>query len=175
MLSLTRILKSTNVIVMGALALVAASTTAHADVELNAIGAVSFLEGAAHSGLTTVSPMLGASLLFGTIPTISLGPVYENNFVFNHGQTGHRSYFGALARFHVGSIVFVDGTIGGTSINTGSGSTSDLALGGGADIGIHMLPFIYPFVGYRYTPTKWGASSTDGNIIDLGIMISIGH
>lgn len=154
-------------------ALLAFTTSAKADVHLNIMGAASILQGSAHEGFTSVSPMLGASLLFGVAPMFSVGPVYENNFIFNGNQTGHRGYYGALARFNLGSVIFIDGTLGATSINSGSGSTSDLAFGAGANIGIHMLPFIYPFVGYRYTPTKAGSVSVDGNIIDLGLMISI--
>ncbi|MFL5813913.1 MAG: hypothetical protein ACJ763_10085 [Bdellovibrionia bacterium] len=156
-------------------ALFAVSTPAQAGTELNVIGGVSFLGGAAHNGLSTLSPLVGGSLLFGVAPLISIGPVYEYNFVYNHGSTGHRSYYGALARVNVGNVIFVDGTLGATAINYGVGSTSDLAFSGGADVGIHMLPFIYPFVGYRYTPTKGGASSTDGNTIDVGVMFSIGN
>lgn len=152
---------------------------AHAFAELDAIAGASLLQGPAHSGLTSISPLVGGSFLFSILPFIEIGPTYENNFIFNNGSLGHRSYLGGTLRFNTASILFIDGTLGVSSINYGQGGgTSDGALAGGFDVGLNlsqgMGTSVSPFVGYRYTPTKWGATSVDGSTIDFGLMIGFG-
>lgn len=156
-----------------------ASVNARASVELDVITGVSLLQGPGNSGPSDLSPLAGGSLLFSALPYFEIGPTYENNFLLNHGSLGHRSYFGGTVRFEPGSLLFVDGTLGVTSINYGEGGgTSDSALAGGFDVGLNlnhgMGTSVSPFVGYRYTPTKWGATSVDGDTIDFGLMISLG-
>ena len=136
------------------------ATRAYAVADLNLIGGASLLQGAAHQGYTETSPLMGASLLIGIGPFGSIGPIYENNLIFNGGSTGHRSYIGGIVHFDLASVIFVEGTLGATAINSGHGATSDSALGGGFNIGLNTGhgpgSSINPFLGYRYTPTKWG-------------------
>lgn len=156
-----------------------APTDAHALAELDVITGASLLQGPAHSGLSSISPLAGGTLLLSALPFFEIGPTYENNFIFNNGSLGHRSYLGGTVRFEPGSLLFIDGTLGVTSINYGQGGgTSDNALAGGFDVGLNLShgsgTSVNPFVGYRYTPTKWGSTSVDGNTIDFGLMISLG-
>jgi hypothetical protein len=147
-----------------------AATAAHAGLELNAEGGLSLLEGTAHDGYSTASPMLGASALIGLTPFTEIGPFYEYN-------TGHQQFFGGMLRFSLLPLLFLDAQVGVSSINNGAGVTSDNALSFGGKIG-YQLAFsgvsLSPYIGYRYLPTKFGSTSTDGNTIDFGLMLTLG-
>jgi hypothetical protein len=104
-----------------------AATAAHAGLELNAEGGLSLLEGTAHDGYSTASPMLGASALIGLTPFTEIGPFYEYNLVSDSGNTGHQQFFGGMLRFSLLPLLFLDAQVGVSSINNGAGVTRQCA------------------------------------------------
>jgi hypothetical protein len=162
---------------LGALATVALVATTAPGLDLNAEGGLSLLEGTAHDGYSTASPMVGVSALVGITPFTEIGPFYEYNLVSDSGNTGHQQFFGGMLRFSLLPLLFLDAQVGVSSINNGAGVTSDNALSFGGKLG-YQLAFsgvsLSPYIGYRYLPTKFGSTSVDGNTIDFGLMLTLG-